>query len=236
LTIALRHQCRFCRTKLSEPTDNLRRAFCCRGCHTSFYRSRCLVCEESIRRKSDQQRFGSGHKTCAAEYKRFPHVYGFQTPQTANHPADANEGGGNPYEMGTKTAHSGERRCPLGWCWQSEDWEHRLLDRGGNLIAHLWLVGNVWYLIHPRTIPPFQSRRDLDAAKRLAVSMGLANLSLDQKAADRIQWKNAKQVSYLPVANLSRSFAMQSNWKPAGLDVPDFLKRTSKGEIHAYSD
>jgi hypothetical protein len=63
--------------KLPAPIDNLHRAFCSRGCHASFYRSRCLVCEDPLRRKSESQRFGSGHAVCRAEYKRFPHVYDY---------------------------------------------------------------------------------------------------------------------------------------------------------------
>jgi hypothetical protein len=31
------------------------RAFCVRGCHTSFYRKRCLVCEGEIVRKNENQ-------------------------------------------------------------------------------------------------------------------------------------------------------------------------------------
>ena len=73
----VRHYCRNprCRSKLKVPVENEHHAFCTPGCHTSFYRSRCLVCEDQMRRKSDRQRFGSGHRTCQSEYRRFPHVY-----------------------------------------------------------------------------------------------------------------------------------------------------------------
>src|SRR5262245_66249158 len=78
MSAELRHYCRNprCRSKLSEPVENKYHAFCTRGCHSSFYRSHCLVCEEPMRRrKTDSQRFKSGHKVCAAEYRRFPHVF-----------------------------------------------------------------------------------------------------------------------------------------------------------------
>jgi hypothetical protein len=44
----LRHRCRNCRSKLSAPVNNAREAFCCRGCHVGFYRTRCRVCEGPI--------------------------------------------------------------------------------------------------------------------------------------------------------------------------------------------
>jgi hypothetical protein len=48
--IELRHRCRNpkCRSKLPAPVANEREAFCSRGCHASFYRKRCLVCERAI--------------------------------------------------------------------------------------------------------------------------------------------------------------------------------------------
>ena len=54
----LRWYCRNprCRLKLRQPVSNPREAFCCRGCHTSFYLHRCLVCEEPIERKREDQR------------------------------------------------------------------------------------------------------------------------------------------------------------------------------------
>src|SRR5215831_5079649 len=72
-----RHYCRNprCRSKLPAPVENEHRAFCTRGCFESFYRSRCLVCEEPMRRKVESQRFRSGHAKCRAEHRRFPHVY-----------------------------------------------------------------------------------------------------------------------------------------------------------------
>src|ERR1700757_2071255 len=77
---SLRHYCRNprCRMKLQAPVENEHRAFCCRGCFESFYRSRCLVCEQPMRRKTEQQRFKSGHAVCRAQYRRFPHVYAWQ--------------------------------------------------------------------------------------------------------------------------------------------------------------
>jgi hypothetical protein len=54
----LRHFCRnpLCRSKLKAPVANHREAFCARGCHTSFYRKRCLVCEREMPRNSGSQR------------------------------------------------------------------------------------------------------------------------------------------------------------------------------------
>jgi hypothetical protein len=54
---ALRHRCRYprCRSKLPAPVSNPREAFCARGCHSSFYRHRCLICEEPMERKTERQ-------------------------------------------------------------------------------------------------------------------------------------------------------------------------------------
>src|SRR6516165_10430663 len=45
-----------CRSKLPLPAFNSREAFCARGCHTAFYRRRCLVCERPIERSRDDQK------------------------------------------------------------------------------------------------------------------------------------------------------------------------------------
>jgi hypothetical protein len=54
---AVRHYCRDpkCRSKLLSPVSNQRDAFCARGCHSSFYRKRCLVCEGPMERKTEHQ-------------------------------------------------------------------------------------------------------------------------------------------------------------------------------------
>jgi len=59
-TEKLRHYCRNpkCRARLPRPVSNEREAFCTRGCHTSFYRHRCLICEQPIERTS------ANRKTC----------------------------------------------------------------------------------------------------------------------------------------------------------------------------
>jgi len=81
-SVELRHYCRKCRSKLPAPIENVRKAFCCRGCHSAFYRTRCLVCEKDTgtnpltgeKRKRLGQRKFCGRK-CKAEARQFPHVY-----------------------------------------------------------------------------------------------------------------------------------------------------------------
>ena len=50
-----RHYCRNprCRSKLPAPVTNAREAFCTRGCHRGFYRTRCLVCEAKMGRRTE---------------------------------------------------------------------------------------------------------------------------------------------------------------------------------------
>jgi hypothetical protein len=45
-----------CRSKLKTPVSNPREAFCARGCHTSFYLRRCLVCEGPLQRRNKTQK------------------------------------------------------------------------------------------------------------------------------------------------------------------------------------
>ena len=106
-----RHYCRntHCRSKLREPVENEHHAFCTPGCHTSFYRSRCLVCEDQMRRKSDRQRFGSGHRTCQSEYRRFPHVYELPPRSGYQGSQNARRGVGSAHFTGLKTRLSGDR-------------------------------------------------------------------------------------------------------------------------------
>src|SRR5215831_6105510 len=65
------HYCRNprCRSKLKAPVSNRREAFCIRGCHTAFYRKRCLVCERPI----EQPKRGGSRMICKRSkcYKAF---------------------------------------------------------------------------------------------------------------------------------------------------------------------
>jgi hypothetical protein len=67
----MRKMCRnpHCGCKLPAPVSNPREAFCCRGCHTIFYRKRCLVCEEPMERKSEHQKLCKKAK-CRNAYNR----------------------------------------------------------------------------------------------------------------------------------------------------------------------
>src|SRR2546428_7892550 len=66
MTAALRHSCRYRRTKLS----------------------RCVVCEQSFRRKNERQRTCVDVR-CKAELRRFPLAYSWPEKHgTANHPSD----------------------------------------------------------------------------------------------------------------------------------------------------
>ena len=63
-----RQLCRnpLCRSKLKEPVENPRSAFCSRGCHASFYRHRCMACEQAMERRSENQLL-CGRRKCRTE-------------------------------------------------------------------------------------------------------------------------------------------------------------------------
>jgi len=70
--VGLRHRCRNprCGLKLRRPTDNMRDAFCCSGCVTSYFRNRCVVCERAYERKAEHQWFC--RPKCKSEFRRHP--------------------------------------------------------------------------------------------------------------------------------------------------------------------
>src|SRR6266487_2171733 len=138
--VSLRHGCRnpHCRMKLPAPVENEHHAFCTSGCHASFYRSRCLVCEEPMRRKNERQRFGSGHRTCQAEYRRFPHV--FEPPHHSQLPQAVliTRPSRNAHFTGLKTRVRATHRCLREWFWTDEvDLELELQDQAGQVLARL---------------------------------------------------------------------------------------------------
>ena len=67
-----RHQCRNpkCRSKLQAPVTNQREGFCCRGCYSSFYRTRCRVCEEPIKQPGRGVRLVCKKSKCRSAWQR----------------------------------------------------------------------------------------------------------------------------------------------------------------------
>jgi hypothetical protein len=192
-----RHYCRNprCRSKLPAPVENDHHAFCCRGCHSSFYWSRCLVCEEPIRRKSERQRFGSGHKICEQEYRRFPRVYDLPTREPIANTVQRATGSRSAHSTGLKIGLEGERprhRALRHWSWHSDGHEHELRDADGTLLARIESNAGRNRLTHLRTIPTL-SWPDLDETKRGAEVLALMAMPLEAvapKLAARIKRNN----------------------------------------------
>jgi hypothetical protein len=104
MTAPLRHMCRNprCRMKLSEPTENERRAFCCKGCHAMFYRRRCVVCERDLPPGPPNRKLCRSAK-CRNEYARFPHLFRFATGSTAPGTGNRERDLRSAIKSGTKT-------------------------------------------------------------------------------------------------------------------------------------
>jgi hypothetical protein len=193
--IAVRHYCRFDRTKLSEPTDNPKRAFCCRGCFNSFYRSRCVVCESPIRRKNERQKTCIDVR-CKADLQQFPLAYSW--PEKRLPPSYPSAKSVSPSKnidfIGLETGDRVVRgpvsyRCLSHWYWENDlDVEWRLFTDRDQLAARINLRSNVWTLTWPRTIG-VQSRPMLEDAKQLAISIAVNNL-IDAKTTARLARAN----------------------------------------------
>jgi hypothetical protein len=100
----LRHYCRNprCRSKLKEPVANKRDAFCTKGCHSSFYRHRCLICESKMERNTERQ-LVCGKRRCRNGLQvglgRGRHL----------HPSDTVSPLRNPIKSGIKTGGLADR-------------------------------------------------------------------------------------------------------------------------------
>jgi hypothetical protein len=189
----LRYRCRnpHCRMKLPEPVENEHHAFCTPGCHASFYRSRCLVCEEPLRRKGDRQKFGSGHVVCRTEYHRFPRAYDHPNRvQTGRPTSIVREGGGSAHSTGLKIGLEGDRP-PLGclarhyWGGDPDHGDHSLYDKDGLTVARLVLADDGLYRLRSPVAWPRMSWSDLNEAKRRAETLALAMISTNPPKAKR---------------------------------------------------
>ena len=93
-----RHYCRNrrCRSKLPSPASDPRKAFCTRGCHSSFYLKRCLVCENDKPAGSTARRKLCRRPKCEGSYRKNSAHYSFlgaDTTSAANAPRSAQSTG-----------------------------------------------------------------------------------------------------------------------------------------------
>ena len=101
---AMRSMCRNprCRSELPAPVSNPREAFCARGCHTSFYRKRCLVCEGPMERKTENQKI-CGKRKCRSAFRARSDFGRYLPPSSDKHPLR------NPIKSGIKMPVAGDR-------------------------------------------------------------------------------------------------------------------------------
>jgi hypothetical protein len=97
-TQTLRHYCRNprCRSKLPSPASDPLKAFCTRGCHSSFYLKRCLVCENDKPAGSTARRKLCRRPKCEGRYRKNSAHYWFlgaDTASAANVPRSAQSTG-----------------------------------------------------------------------------------------------------------------------------------------------
>jgi hypothetical protein len=96
---AFRHYCRNprCRSKLKAPVENMREAFCARGCHTQYYRKRCIACEQAMERKRDSQQLCKRRK-CKSQFAALKAGFLLGRYHPSSHALDASR---NPTKPGT---------------------------------------------------------------------------------------------------------------------------------------
>ena len=239
MTTALRHFCRHDRTKLAEPTDNPRRAFCCRGCFNSFYRSRCRVCESPVRRRTEWQKTCIDRR-CKAEMRRFPLVYSWpekahNTRQNDSRASETSDfiGSKRPLKSTPSPSH-----CLREWLWGDPvDGDLSLYNQDGLTVARLVLEGGRYRLAYPHTTPTLSwPDGDLDLVKHRAESIALNALSLDAGTAARVAKDNATPhpmgavPNRLPVSlntPTALKFRQRGPWSD-DLEIPTFMRRAPK--------
>ena len=236
------HRCRNqrCRLKLPAPVENEHHAFCTSGCHASFYRNRCRVCERDLRKngkRGDANRlYCRPPHRCAAEARKWPEKYGFDPPTPATPPPRTNNVR-NAHFTGLKTGIGGDRspfKCLARFRWGGDPdrGDHSLYDRDGLTIARVVLEGDGRYHLRSPATWLRVSWPDLVEARRHAETLALVAMPINPRLAARIRRDNETPLPLGLPLNLqpSREVAIPSDWKPVGdgagvPEIPDFLRR-----------
>src|SRR5262249_17787784 len=176
-----RHYCRNlrCRSKLQAPVDNHHHAFCCCGCHASFYFNRCRVCEAPLRDKRGGRLYCRPPNKCRQEAAKWPQKYEFQPAPVLMDVCALSESR-SADKMGLKSGLKPERpryRALRHWSWHSNELEHELRDSTGTLIARLESNAGRHRLTYPYTSPILSSVK-LHEAKQRAQAVALTHLKL----------------------------------------------------------
>jgi hypothetical protein len=109
--IELRHRCRNrkCGVKLPRPVEIVQRAFCCRGCHSPFYRRRCVVCECELPRGRANRKL-CRKAACRADFRKFGHLYNWpKMTRTAHHSQNGERPSKSVDSAGIKIGHKDDR-------------------------------------------------------------------------------------------------------------------------------
>jgi hypothetical protein len=146
------HRCRNprCKTWLKEPVVNRRDAFCCRGCHARYFRTRCRVCEGPVEQPAHGTRLICNKAKCKNAWRA---GLGFGRYHNSNRakpssevPVNAESGGLDdlglypsptfaesplevPVNKGPKVAINGDRRSPVEVLGGGPRWSDGI-DRG----------------------------------------------------------------------------------------------------------
>src|SRR5262249_51343503 len=101
------HRCRHCRSKLPVPVENPHRAFCTRGCYSSFYLKRCVVCEKDKPTGRSNRKFC--RRSCRAHYHRNQDRFAPLAAKTDQTPSRVTLSSKSAQSTGLKSAYAADR-------------------------------------------------------------------------------------------------------------------------------
>ena len=218
--IGPRHRCRNlrCGAKLKHPSDNPRDAFCCSTCFESFYRSRCLVCERPIARKTERRQVCDRQK-CRGQFRRHREQFlGTRYPASVL----SHNGLGSADKSGLKIGTFGDRpfRIVAGPTLSPTALRLASLPLDHELAARLERA----------------HRSHVEA--RAKAKRSAARAALIKRRTPPVNVLGGYQFPGAPAVDLSRTepppeWAVASRWKPTGdgtdvPPIPEFLLRATR--------
>jgi hypothetical protein len=215
------------------------------GCHASFYKNRCLVCEQPIQQpKRGGERNLCQRAACRNEYRRFPHLFAVARRKPAPSAGNAETTSKTPVKLGPFWRDKSGR----AWRWEEVEqldgdkhWtEHWLINREDDVQARLIPDGDRHIV---RLSPGIDlGRLPLEEAKRHAISLSLGRLPLEPKLAARLAKVNEllldpPQNFVLWCADYLARLAVVGSHVVTDdnddLDIPPFLQRHTIRQIEA---